>query len=142
MNIKRKSLILFCCLSLATSVFASHRHVHPQGNVTDSHESKQMTNRVQWPGACEIEIINDSYEDVRVRGVFDDGTRLYPFYVYSFEEPHYISLFYHGYCHAGMDLYIEKLNGYPIYSGYTQRQQTIRLFSYASNKIKAAVVTK
>lgn len=136
---KLKSLILGLCVSLCSTVFAANQHLHPQANTT---ENKPAEKSVSWAGYCEIEIINNSFEDVRVYGVFDDGVALQPFNVYSFESPHYISLFYYGYCHAGMDIYIDTFSGYHLYAGYTERRSTIRIVPYLANQVKAEVKVK
>lgn len=136
---KIKSLILVCCLNLCSSVFADNKHMHPS---IDSIKDRPITAEMKWPGYCEIEIINQSYDDVRVFGVFDDGTTMQPFNIYSYESPHYISLFYYGYCHAGMDLDIDSFGGYHLYGSYTRRQSTIRIVPYLANKAKVEVQVK
>jgi hypothetical protein len=93
-----------------------------------------------WPGYCEIEIINQSNNDVNVYGVYDDGIALAPFSIYSYEFPHYISLYYYGYCHAGMNLYIDTFYGSSVYAGYVSRYSTIRIVpSLFGGKIQAQV---
>lgn len=137
---KLKSLIFGLCVALCSSVFAANQHLHPQVNLNA--DEKLSAKNISYPGYCEIEIINNSFEDIRVYGVFDDGASLLPFNVYSFEAPHYISLYYYGYCHAGMDIYIDSWNGYHIYSGYTERRSTIRIVPYFANQLKADIQKK
>lgn len=142
---KLRSAILGFCLSLCFSAFASNVHMHPQ-SATDTKNiqvSAAQTPEMKWPGYCEIEIINNSFDDVRVFGVFDDGVSLEPFNVYSFGPAQYITLVdYWGYCHAGMDLYIDTFSGYHVYSGYTPRKTTIRVVPYLTNQVKAEVKAK
>ncbi len=133
---KLKSIILMCCLSLCTSVFAANLHLHSQEN---KNENMAPNKGLMWPGYCEIEIINDSYDDVHVFGVFDDGSSLQPFNVYSYESPHYISLFYYFYCHSGMDIYIDTFRGVRVYAGYTRSNSTIHIVPLFGNQIKAEV---
>lgn len=111
-------------LVFSASTFANNQHLHPKAD--DTSLAKAPTS-VAFRGNCEIEIINRSFEDVRVYGVFDDGLSMDPFNVYSFEAPRYIPLFYYGYCHDGMDLYIDTFSGYNIFSGYVARYTTIRI---------------
>lgn len=120
-------LVLLTCLCGA-SFAAENKHVYPE-KTTDTSSSKTVKD-LKYPGYCEIEIINNSDTNVRVSGYFDDGERLKSFKVYAHEYPHYISLYYYGYCHYGMDLYIRTLSGYTIYSGYTVRNQTIYITPY------------
>lgn len=89
---KLKSLLLVCFFSLFSSVFAANVHVNPK---VDSADQKAIKSETVYPGFCEIEIINDSFTDVRVYGTFDDGQTI-NFNMYRFEAPHYISLFYYS----------------------------------------------
>lgn len=137
---KFKSLIIGCLISFCSSAFAANLHLYPEtANVGNN---QPVVNSVERAGNCQIEIINRSYTDVRVYGQFDDGTLLEPFNVYSFEYPHYISLYYYGYCHAGMDLHIETFNGDVVYSAYTRRKTTVRVVPYLTNQVKAEVQAK
>ena len=88
---KLKSLIFGLCISLCSSVFASNQHTHPQANNSDN---KTTEKSAAWADYCEVEVINNSFSDLRVYGVFDDGSSLIPFTVYSFGAPQYISLYY------------------------------------------------
>lgn len=112
---KLKSLLFVSCLGLLTSVYAdSNRHVHPQANTGPSVEKRAM-----MPGYCEIEVLNDGYDDIRVYGRFDDDTLLEPFDIYRMERPHYISLYYRDRdglmrCHSGMRLDINTFSGWRL----------------------------
>ncbi len=136
---KLRSFVFVFCVSLCSFAFAANQHLHPEASTTDN---KPAEKHATWPGYCEIEVINNSFTDVRVYGVFDDGENLVPFSVYSFEAPHYISLYYYGYCHAGMNLYIDSWSGYHIYAGYVPTGSTIRIVPYLANQLKADVSTK
>lgn len=125
---KIKSAILGLCIGLCSSVFAA--------NLPNMEGPRAPAKNASYPGYCEIEIANNSFDNVRVYGVFDDGTSLSPFNIYTFESPYYISLYYYGYCHAGMYLYIDTFSGYRIYAGYTETGTTLRV-SYLANKLKA-----
>jgi hypothetical protein len=129
---KLKSLLFVCCLSLLTSAFAENRHLHPQASNSSAKTAaaKPIDKRANSPGYCEIEIINSSYDHVRVYGVFDDGATLTPFNVYSFGSPHYIDLYYYGYCHAGMNVWIDTFSGYRVYDRYTFSNSTVRIVPY------------
>lgn len=133
---KLKSLIIGLCVGLSSVVFAANQHMHPQ--VDNAATAKKLN----YPGYCEIEIINNSYEDVHVYGLFDDGAPLRPFNVYSYEGPHYISLYYYGYCHSGMNLYIDTWSGYRIYAGYTPRNTTLYVVPYLAGKPKVETKAK
>lgn len=103
-------------------------HSYPMTDVKT--DIKQQVKELKYPGYCEIEIVNNSNYTVRVYGLFDDGQELTPFRIYPHEYPHYISLYYYGYCHYGMDLYVETLGGYRVYSAYTRRYDTVYITSY------------
>jgi len=136
---KLKSLLLGLGFSLCSTVFAANHHSHPQD---DTKQVASAASGMTWPAYCEIEVINRSYDDVTVSGIFDDGLSMQPFNVYSFEASHYISLYYYGYCHAGMDLYINTFYGDYVYSGYTPVNRTIRIVPYLTKQLKAEVTTK
>lgn len=123
---KLKSFLFLLCFGLATSVFAT-KHMHPKANAETSSSAKKS---IQFPGYCEIEVINDSFEDVRVYGIYDDGLVLPAFTAYSFGAANYISLWYYGYCHAGMHLYVDNWRGQHLYSGYTPVGTTLRVITY------------
>lgn len=130
-------LMFFC-----GSVFAlDNRHTYP-GKASET-SSKIQTKNLKYPGYCEIEIINESYDDVIVRGIFDDGVPLRPFFIYAYEYPSYIDLYYDGYCHYGMDLFISTTDGYLIYSGYTTNGKTLHIVPYLmSGKPKFKIESK
>ena len=133
---KLKSVVLGCLVSLCSTVFAANQHIHPQA------ENAGNPSAVERAGNCEIEIINRSYANVHVYGVFDDGIALRPFDVYSFDSAHYISLYYYGYCHDGMDLYIDTFDGDHVYSGYTPRRTTLRIVPFLTNQVKVDAQVK
>ncbi len=138
---KFKALFWLSCLLCSMSTFADqNHHVYPE---IESSISKPHQDGLKWPGYCEIEVINDSYTSVRVYGVFDDGVMLRPFTIYTYEYPHYISLYYYGYCHYGMDLYVDTLSGYRLYAGYTTANTTIHIVPYMmKEKPKVEVMQK
>ena len=119
---KFKALILGLCVGFCATAIGANQQFHPDATSEEKQELK-------WLGYCEIEIVNDSFEDLRVYGTYDNGFSMLPFYIFSFEAPHYISLYYYGYCHRGMNLYIDTLHGWPLYAGYTPVGMTIVLSS-------------
>ena len=136
-------LVLGICLGLSVGVFAENHHQHPQATPQEQQDNATNGKVASWAGYCEIEIINNSYEDVSVYGIFDDGSTVGPFNIYSFEAPHYISLYYYGYCHSGMDLYIDSWSGYHLYAGYTPRRTTIRVIPpYLTKQARVDVRTQ
>ena len=136
---KIKSVLLGLCISLCSTVFASNMHKHPEDKTVEK-TSKEQT--MKSPGYCEIEIINRSFDNVTVSGMFDDGYSMLPFTVYSFGMPQYIDMYYYGYCHAGMSLFIDAWSGYRVYAGYTQTNTTIHVVPYLTNQLKAEVTKK
>ena len=106
-------------LGLFSVAHAANQHLHPQADALKS--------SAKWAGNCEIEIINRSFFDVRVFGIFDDGIPLEPFNVYGFELPHYISLYYNGYCHRGMELDIDTFSGLHVFGDYVRAGMTVEV---------------
>ena len=139
-NMKIKSLLFVCGLSLMSSVFAGNRHVHPDVNANKT--ENPVLNKSLMPNFCEIEIINSSWDNVTVYGQFDDGSALIPFNIYSYESPYYISTYYYGYCHSDMYLDIVTFSGYHVYTGYTRTESMIRIVPYLTNQVKAEVHAK
>lgn len=140
-NMKLKNLLFVCCLGLLSTSYAQNHHAHPKAEEAKTNTAA-MTKKAMLPGFCEIEVINSSYDHVTVYGRFDDGSALKPFNIYSFENPHYIDLYYYGYCHRDMYLDIVTFSGYHIYSGYTRAETTVRIVPYLKNQVKAEVKSK
>ena len=122
---KLKSFLFVLCFSLFSNVFAANTHLHPKANAADN---KSISKNSIYPGYCEIEVINDSFSDVRVFGTYEDGATV-DFSIYRYERPHYISLFYNFYCHSKMYLQIETPY-YTVYSGWTSVNSTVRIVPY------------
>lgn len=131
---KLKSVLFVVFFSLFNSVFAANMHLNPAAS---SQDIKTVQKGISYPGYCQIEIINDSFTDVRVYGTFDDGEYL-DFNIYRYEAPHYISLFYGFGCHSGMYITIQSAFG-TIYSGWTDVNSTIRVVPYLAKQAKAQV---
>jgi hypothetical protein len=138
---KLNKFLIGCLIAFFSNAYADNHHVHPEKGDT-APENQVPSIKAKYAGFCEIEIINQSYDDVRVNGVFDDGMSLEPFTIYSYESPHYISLYFYGYCHYGMNLYIDSFYGYNLYSGYTTRESTIRIVPYLKNRAKADIIKR
>lgn len=122
---KLKSFLALVCFSLFTNVYAANLHLNPKA---DNEDKQSIQKGITYPGFCQIEIINQSFTDVRVFGTFDDGS-VVDFDIYRFESPHYISLFYNFFCHSGMYITIQSPY-YTIYSGWTNVNSTIRVVPY------------
>lgn len=139
-TMKFKSLLLVLCFSVFGSAFADNVHLHPKAAVSDNKSAQKSMN---YPGYCEIEIINNSFTDVRVFGTYDDLTPLEEFIVYRYEAPHYISLFYYNTCHPEMYLTIvPTYSSMPIYSGWARANSTIRIQPYLNKQVKAEISTR
>lgn len=131
---KLKAIAMSCLVALGSSVYATNNHVHPEDKSAVVPGAPAV--KANFAGYCEIEVINQSRRDVWVSGTFDDGVPLDPFAIYSYESPHYISLYYYGYCHYGMDLYIDSASGYPLYTAYTKGGTTVRIVPYLKDNAK------
>lgn len=131
-----KSLLFVLCFSLVSSAFATNIHT----NTKAENPNQKAANSKAYPGYCEIEIINDSYYNVNVYGTFDDGAET-AFRIYRYERPHYISLYYYGYCHDGMYLTITTPYS-TVYSDWTYTNSTIRIVPYLTKQSKAEVARR
>ena len=139
---KFKSLILGLCVGLCSSAFASTQHGSAPAKNPENKSTEKMAN---WADYCDVEIINNSYQNVRVYGSFEDGSALFPFNIYSYEAPQYIHLWsdYYGYCQASMYLYIDTWSGYHVYSGFVLGGSTVYISPYlVNNQVKAEVRAK
>lgn len=142
---KLKTFTMGCLLALFSCSYATNVHLHPEDNKSaeQSATDKAVPSlKAKYAGFCEIEIVNQSFDDVRVYGTYDDGLPLLPFTHYSFEAPHYISLFYYGYCHYSMDLYIDSYYGYNLYAANTPRGTTVRIVPFLKNKAKVELAKR
>ena len=138
---KFKSLFFIGCLTLLSTAYADDRYIHPATTPADAKAAKNM----MTPGYCEIEVLNRSYDDVRVYGVYDDFTPMKAFKVYSYGSAVYISLFYNGYCHSGMNLFVDNWDDdYNIFTGYVKTNTTLRIVPYynLTNKLKVEILPK
>lgn len=123
---KLKSLFLLGSLALGSSAFAATHISHPLMTEAD----KTASARTMAPDYCEVELVNNSYETVRIFGVFDDGSPLTPVDLPRFSAPIYVDLFYNGYCHQGMNIYIFSLNGVNLYSAFTPVHTTVSVYPF------------
>lgn len=133
MRIKLLLTMLFC--SVFSLSFANTQHQHPAVEQTNKIKAS-----VTSPGYCEIELINLTNNYVTVTGLFDDNVSLTPFTIMPYDAPHYISLYYYGYCHNGMYLDL-RANGSLLYSKYTVVNTTLRVVPYA-DKLKTEITIK
>lgn len=122
--------------TLCLSAYAAEVHYHPKSSAKLSKELKasaeasQSATKPGWPGPCEIEMVNQRYQDVIVAGSFEDGAPMAPFVFYSYSSPHYISLIYRDpngmvTCHGSMYLNVVDYYNTPLISGYAYRDSTI-----------------
>ena len=81
-----------------------------------------------YPGHCQIELVNDSHESITVHVTFDDGTPIV-FQMHSLDSPHYVDLFFHGYCHSRAHVTVSDWK-HILYHNYTNVQSTIRIVPY------------
>ncbi|KTD06113.1 hypothetical protein Lgra_2890 [Legionella gratiana] len=132
---KLKSLLFAICFGLFGHAVAANQHMHPKANEVDNNKNA-ASKPSMLPGYCEIEVINESYTDVYVDGFFDDNAYLKPFRVFSFDAPHYISLYYYGACHYGMQLRVASAGSpYFIYDRWTTVGSTVHIVPYLANAL-------
>lgn len=134
----KKSLVLIGSLLWFSSVVsAAEVHHYPKAEGLQAKAGLSVAS----PGYCQIEIINGSNNRIRVYGSFDDGVPLVPFDIYPRDYPHYIDLYYYGYCHSMMNLYIDDGFGYHLYGGYTEVGTSLYVNSVWNAKSAKANVT-
>jgi hypothetical protein len=124
---------MFYCLSLCSTLFAAQTYLHP---TTDK---DKITKSVNYPGFCQIEVINKSADDVIVSGVYDNGAPLYPFNIYSSDFPRYINMYYYGACHSSIYINVDTFSGYRKFSGYVFTSTTLWLDSRLNGELKAEI---
>ena len=79
---------------------------------------------------CSIEIINNRHDTASVLVRYDDGSTVHML-VHAFDAPHYVSLFYHGYCRSGAHVRVETLPHHiVIYDRWTHVDSTVRMVPY------------
>lgn len=122
---KKNIFIFLCGLGLLSPALADSTHQHLQ---TKSESNSNV--QTLLPGACAIEVVNNSFDDIRVYGRFEDGTYLTPFIIKHWGAPQSISLLYYGSCHLGMDFYIETVAGNYKYSGFTPVGKIIKISGF------------
>lgn len=135
---KLNAVILTLAVGFCSSVMAGNIHFHPKAKADIAKTPSNLT----YPGPCDIEIINDSSDTVYVSGTFDDNTALDGFYMSPYQVAQYISLDYYGYCHAGMYIRIQTLNGYTPYAAYTPVRTIVHLQSYLQEQEIKATLSK
>jgi len=121
---KKNIFVILCGLGLLSQGFADVPHQHSNAATNGSTSAGQNT---IVPGACEIEIVNNSFDDINIYGRFEDGTYLTPFIIKHWGVPQTVSLYYYGSCHQGMDFYIETAGGNYKYSGFTPVGKVIKI---------------
>ncbi|MBA4696846.1 MAG: hypothetical protein H2069_05640 [Legionella sp.] len=138
---KRSFLPLRTYLGVCLAVFGlsnaafAHQHTHKSATspaVPTEAASKASVTKTTNFGRCEITILNYTYESFDVYGRFDDGSALESFRIYPKDEPHYINLYYYGYCHAGMDLSIYDTQGRLLHGRYTYAGEVLKV-KYSNN---------
>ena len=78
------------------------------------------------PSYCQIEIVNDSHENVLVQVKHDDGSMVH-FTIHAHDSAHYIDLFYYGYCHSSAHVTVTDPNHSLLYTGFSHTGSTIRI---------------
>lgn len=138
---KLKAVWLFVCVSMCSHLFAANLHLHPKADSKEANESSRSVEKnMSYPGYCEIEIINDSFTDLRVFGTFDDNSPLY-FNIFRYDPPHYVGLYYYSYCHNGMYLTIQNPY-YTVFSGWVNTNSTVRIVPYLNQQPKAEITAR
>lgn len=124
----KKIILMLLFSGVIFPVYAQSKNLHAYP-IDGSDKKLQVSSNIKTAPSCLIKISNDSHDDIMVYGTFDDGTILEPFMIYAYENPHYISLFYYNFCHAGMDIGINTLSGLNLYHDYTWVNSRLRIVS-------------
>lgn len=140
---KIKSLLIACCFGLMGNAIADNRHYFPGHDSAPVEAAAAQTDlKATAAGWCEVEIINQSYDNVTVYATLDNGAAVAPFDIYSWEAPHYVDLAYRGYCNSRAYLDIVTFSGYHVFSGYAYGGATVRLVPYLNKQVKAEIKSK
>lgn len=136
---KLKSLMVSLCLSACSMAFAGEQPLNAQGNGAGPLAASK---NLSAPGYCEVELINQSYDNVTVYGTYEDGVSMKPFNMYRYDTYH-IPLYYYYSCHSSIYLDIVTFNGAHIYSSWTRTGQIVRIVpSYFSGQLKVELEKK
>jgi hypothetical protein len=84
---------------------------------------------VAAPGHCEIEIVNGSHEAVTVHVTFEDRHSV-SFVMHQHDAPHYVNLFWGGYCHRDAHVVVTDAHRRPLYSSFTKVDAIIHIVPY------------
>lgn len=117
---KLKSLLFVCLMGLFVTSFAGNRHA-PVYN--EQAIAKSATKKVQMPGPCQIEVINQSDYLLKVDGEVSDVYGIIgivdTFSIPVYDAPHIIELRgANGYCPYGMYVHIRKSGWFSDYIAY------------------------
>jgi hypothetical protein len=106
----------------ATSRISAQRPVH-QGLISA-------------PNPCEIELLNQSNEAVRVFVRYDDGG--HDKTILSRDDAQYVDLYYPqgGYCQQGAFFEVKTMDYVWIYSGYVQVRSTVRILPFGLQRAR------
>jgi len=124
----KKIILVLMFSAVIFPVYAKSKNLHAYPINGPDNQLHALSNAKAAP-SCLIKISNDSHDDIMVYGTFDDGAILEPFIIYAYETPHFISLFYYNFCHAGMDIGINTLSGLNLYHDYTWVNSRLRIVS-------------
>lgn len=128
MNLKK--LVLIVCFALLSPSISADIHRHVRAEETAGKEALRA-------GFCEVKIINESYDDVSIGGMFEDGAPLTPFNLYASSSPAYISLYFSGYCHSSIFLDIRTFSGQPVFYDYAYANSIVRIVTGAMKQATA-----
>lgn len=123
----KKLALFFICILGFTTAFA---HTHARSNVTQ--QNATAAGKQGGFFSCEIKVVNNSLENVKIYGVYEDGSLLEPFDIYYNDTiPHIIYLDnFFGFCDKGMKLSILSYSGNLLYSGYVKANSTVWILPY------------
>lgn len=109
----------------------TYMHTEDSANTSNKMSQNIMTSsaaKAMSSTDCLITVRNDGITDMVVYGRFDDDTYLTTYTLpWLGDYISYVSLYYYGYCHGGMDFYIETSSGTYKYNGYTPVGKTVRV---------------
>jgi hypothetical protein len=119
---KLKSLMVSLCLSACSVAFAGQQSFTQVNGSDPLPASKHLS----VPGYCEVEVINQSYDNITVYGTYENGVSIEPFSMYQYDTYH-IPLYYNYTCSDKIYVDIVTFKGVHIYSAWTRVGQILRI---------------
>lgn len=118
-----KPVLMACSLVIAATAVSAAPNAH--GSLHKG-ESVEAPADARLKRGYDIEVVNDSYDDLRVYAQYEDGCWIEPFNIYRYEYPHTIDTYHNGYFN-NMRVTIDTFRNYRVYDAITRPGSSVRI---------------